>query len=68
MTLFQNAYVISTRSWPCYSYHADIAPLPEGELWFYRAAVQYQAGCLRLSAGRSSFFHGAGRFRIGTDS
>ena len=43
MTPFQNAYVITTRTSPCYSYYANITPLPQGEMWFYTAPGQYQA-------------------------
>ena len=43
MTPFQHSYLITTRRSPCYSYCANITPLPEGELWFYTAPGQYQA-------------------------
>ena len=55
MTPFQNAYVISTRSSPCYSYYANITPLGEGELWFFTAPGQYQAdACAYKPLGTAS--------------
>jgi esterase/lipase superfamily enzyme len=40
---FQNSYLITARSQPCYSYSANIVPLPNGNLWFYSAPAMYDA-------------------------
>ena len=40
---FQNSYIITARSQPCYSYYANIVPLPNGNLWFYSAPAMYDA-------------------------
>ncbi len=41
MALFNNSYVITARVSPSSTYYANIAPLPNNELWFYTAQGQY---------------------------
>jgi hypothetical protein len=41
MALFNNSYIITARVTPSSTYYANIAPLPNNELWFYTAQGQY---------------------------
>jgi esterase/lipase superfamily enzyme len=42
LTSFKNSYIITARSSPSSTYYANIAPLPNNELWFYTAPNQYE--------------------------
>jgi hypothetical protein len=41
-TPFNNSYIITARASPDSTYRANIAPLPNNELWFYTAPGQYE--------------------------